>query len=188
VLGDVCGKGPAAALLAAEIQGILAAHASSTIAPSEALTRANQVLARRLIEGRFATISYSVVQPGGYLVHCNAGHNPPILLGATGLRRLERGGPILGAFERASFEEEAIRLEPGDLLVVFTDGITDALSAGEEEFGEERLVSCVEANRTLTPSALLECLVAAVETFGRDAEQNDDRTLLVMRYTGTEAP
>src|SRR5262245_42677981 len=78
-LGDVPGKGPPAALLAAEIQGILAAHSSSTIAPSDALTRANQVLARRPIEARFATISYGVVQPGGYLIHCNAGHNPPIL-------------------------------------------------------------------------------------------------------------
>jgi sigma-B regulation protein RsbU (phosphoserine phosphatase) len=183
-LGDVSGKGPPAALLAAEIQGILAAHSYSGSTPANTLSRVNDVLTRRPIDSRFVTVWYGVLSSAGCLTHCNAGHNPPLLVGRSGLRRLERGGLIVGAFKQATFEEETVQLDPGDVLVVFSDGITEALNTDGEEFGEERLLSCVKANPELTPTALLERLLDAVHQFTTGAVQNDDLTLLVLRYVG----
>jgi predicted ester cyclase len=183
-LGDVSGKGPPAALLAAEIQGILAAHSYSGSTPADTLSRVNDVLTRRPIDARFATVCYGVLSSAGYLTHCNAGHNPPLLVGRPGLRRLERGGLIVGAFKQATFEEETVQLDPGDVLVVFSDGITEALNIDGEEFGEERLLCCVKANPEIAPTALLERLLDTVHQFTTGAEQNDDVTLLVLRYVG----
>ena len=183
-LGDVSGKGPPAALLAAEIQGILAAHSYSGGRPADTLSRVNDVLTRRPIDSRFATVWYGILSSDGCLTHCNAGHNPPLLVGRYGLRRLERGGLIVGAFKQATFEEETVQLDPGDVLVVFSDGITEALNTNGEEFGEERLLSCVKANPELTPTALLERLLDGVQQFTTGAVQNDDLTLLVLGYVG----
>ena len=183
-LGDVSGKGPPAALLAAEIQGILAAHSYSGSTPADTLSRVNDVLTRRPIDARFATAWYGVLSSAGCLTYCNAGHNPPLLVGTYGLRRLERGGLIVGAFKQATFEEEMVQLDPGDVLVVFSDGITEALNPDGEEFGEERLLSCVKANPELAPTALLERLLDTVHQFTTSAVQNDDLTLLVFRYVG----
>jgi predicted ester cyclase len=185
-VGDVSGKGPAAALLAAEIQGVLAAHSYTADAPINAVARVNRVLTRRPIESRFATLAYGVLGPGGRLTFCNAGHNPPVLVLRSACRRLEVGGRILGAFEDTTFEQEVVQLDPGDVLVVFSDGVTEALNARDEEFGDERLMACVRASRELTPSALLERLLGALRDFTQGAAQNDDRTLLVMQYVGAQ--
>jgi serine phosphatase RsbU (regulator of sigma subunit) len=182
--GDVAGKGPPAALLAAQLQGILATQSYSEGTPSETLARANQVLMRRAVEARFATVLYGVFSRDGRVTYCNAGHNPPFLVGRRGVRRLETGGLILGAFREASYEDEAVSLQPDDLLVVFSDGVTEARNAAGAEFGEERLLACVKANRGLTPAALLEYLFATVDEFTVGAEPFDDRTGLVLRYNG----
>ena len=88
-------------------------------------------------------------------------------------------------FEQARFEDETVRLDPGDVLVVFSDGITDALNSDGEEFGEDKLVASVENHRDLEPAAVLDCVLDAVRRFSAAAAQNDDFTDLVLRYTGT---
>ncbi len=186
-LGDVAGKGPPAALLSAMVQGILSAQAPATVAPSATVTRVNQALIRRAIENRFVTVFYGVLHADGRLAFCNAGHNPPVLLGRTGVRRLETGGPIVGLFEFASFEEEGVQLEPGDWLVVFSDGVSEALSASGEEFGDDRIIECVQALRETTPRAMLDGLFARVRDFTAGAPQSDDVTALVMRYRSPAA-
>ncbi len=183
-LGDVAGKGPPAALLAAGLQGIFAGHAESGCTPAETMAHVNQALVRRTIQARFATVLYAALSCDGELTYCNAGHNPPLLVGRRGLRRLDTGGVILGAFTDATFEEETLRLEPGDQLVVFSDGITEALNPDGEELGEERLLSYVELNRKLAPEALLESLLGNVRQFTAGAVQSDDLTLLVLSYVG----
>ena len=183
-LGDVAGKGPPAALLAAELQGILAAYSHSGGTPADIMTHVNRLLGRRDAQSRFATVLYAVLSCDGQLAYCNAGHNPPLLVGRRGVRRLETGGLILGAFQHATFEEATLRLDPDDVLVVFSDGITEALNVNEAEFGEGRLLSCVNANRELPPGALLECVLETVHKFAGSAVQNDDRTALVLRYSG----
>ena len=185
-LGDIAGKGPPAALLAAQVQGVLAAQARLTVTPAETMSCVNHVLARRLLESRFATMLYGVLQPDGCLTYSNAGHNPPFLLGRCGVRRLESGGLILGAFKDTTFEQETLRLDPGDVLVAFSDGVTEALNADGEEFGEERLIACVTANKDAPPSVVLECILDRVRRFAGGSEQNDDLTALVLRFAGEQ--
>jgi sigma-B regulation protein RsbU (phosphoserine phosphatase) len=187
-LGDVAGKGPPAALLSAMMQGIFAAQAASSDSPSQTITRVNLALYRRGIESRFVTLMYGVLKPDGTLTYCNAGHNPPLVIsckaGVTSIRRLGQGGPIVGLFETAAYEEETVSLAPGDWLIVFSDGISEAMSASGEEYGEDRIVKCVEANSSLEPRQLLEALFGDVKVFAKGAAQSDDITGLVLRYGG----
>lgn len=181
VLGDVSGKGAPAALLAAQLQGILAAQSYSGCAPAETVTLANRVLVRRAVQARFATAFYGELSRDGRLTYCNAGHNPPVVIRERGTERLRTGGLILGAFKDAAFEEATTQLEPDDVVVVFSDGVTEALNAGGAEFGEERLLSCAKANRQLMPTAFLDRLLEAVRTFTVGKAQNDDLTALVLK-------
>jgi serine phosphatase RsbU (regulator of sigma subunit)/pSer/pThr/pTyr-binding forkhead associated (FHA) protein len=183
-LGDVAGKGPPAALLSAMMQGIFAAQAASSDPPSQTISRVNLALYRRGIESRFVTLMYGALYPDGRLVYCNAGHNPPLVIGKNGFRRLERGGPIVGLFEGASYEEETVQLTPGDWLVVYSDGVSEALSATGEEYGEARLLECVQANEGVEPQALLTALFRDVSDFARGAAQSDDITAMVLRFRG----
>jgi len=183
-LGDVAGKGPSAALLTAMIQGIFAAQTPSAETPAELIARVNRGLIRRSIQSRFVTLFYAALSRDGRLTYCNAGHNPPILVGRGGTRRLDRGGLIVGLFPTATFEEETLQLDPGDVLVVFSDGVSEAMSASGEEFGEDRLLACVNAHRNLPPQGLLDRLFSSVREFTAGAEQSDDVTALVLRYGG----
>ena len=111
------------------MQGIFAAQAASSDSPSQTIARVNLALYRRGIESRFVTLMYGVARSGRQLIYCNAGHNPPLVVGTNGVRRLECGGPIVGLFESATYEEETVTLAPGDWLIVFSDGVSEALSA-----------------------------------------------------------
>lgn len=183
-LGDVAGKGPPAALLSAMMQGIFAAQAAASDTPSQTIARVNLALYRRGIESRFVTLMYGALQPDGRLTYCNAGHNPPLIVGRGGVRRLETGGPIVGLFEHAAFEEETVALEPGEWLIVFSDGVSEALSADGEEFGEARIISTVTANPNTDPAGMLKAVFADVRAFAKGASQSDDITALVLRYGG----
>jgi sigma-B regulation protein RsbU (phosphoserine phosphatase) len=170
--------------MAAALQGILSAHAQAVGTPALTMTLVNETLVRRAVDARFATMVYGVVSRDGQLTYCNAGHNPPVLLGRRGLRRLETGGAIIGVFRQTRFQEEILQLDPGDTLVVFSDGLTEALNCDDHEFGEERLLSCLQANGELPASQLLECLLDDVRQFTVGAEQSDDLTVMVLRYLG----
>jgi serine phosphatase RsbU (regulator of sigma subunit) len=183
-VGDVAGKGAPAALLTAVIQGMFTALASLGMPPSQTLSRVNQGIFARAIESRFCTAFYAVITPGGQLACCNAGHNPPMVFTRTGVRRLEKGGLFLGMFEHAAFEQETIALEPGDILVAFSDGVTEAMNTSEEEYGEDRLRACVEAAAGTSPQEMLDGIFLSVREFSRGAEQSDDITALVLRYDG----
>ena len=183
-VGDVAGKGAPAALLTAMMQGVFASQASSGTGPAMTLSRVNQALIRRSVESRFATAFYAVLTTDGRLTYCNAGHNPPLLIRANGMERLETGGLILGLFEHATFEEETIRVAPGDILVIFSDGVTEALSLSGEEYGEDRLLECATRFREKSVPDLLDAILASVRQFTIGAVQSDDVTALVLRYVG----
>src|SRR5712692_10187869 len=172
-MGDVSGKGPAAALLAAMIQGMFAAAAPAGGGPAVTLSRITQWLAARRVEARFATLVYGVLSSDGRLVYSNAGHNPPALVARDGIRRLTTGGPILGVFVDAVFEEETLHLHHEDTLVMFTDGVTEARSASDEEFGEHRLMACLSTDAAASPTALLSHIFSAVREFCQHADQSD---------------
>ncbi len=181
-LGDVAGKGPPAALLSAMMQGIFAAQAAAADTPCQTIARVNLALYKRGIESRFVTLMYGTLEPDGRLTYCNAGHNPPLVIGSGGVRRLEVGGPIVGLFEGAQFQEETVSLAPGDWLIVFSDGVSEAMSASGDEYGEERIIGVAEKNRGAAPADFLNAIFADVRAFTKGAPQSDDITALVLRY------
>ncbi len=182
-VADVSGKGAPAALLTAVIQGVLAAQASSGGGPAATLARINEVLIRRAIESRFVTMFLAALTPDGQLTYCNAGHNPPFLLSGGTVRRLEKGGTICGLFPMACYEEETIPLKPGDLLVIFSDGISEALNAAGEEFGDDRILASVNQLAGRSVQDVLDGLVSTVRQFAAGTVQSDDMTTVVMRYS-----
>jgi sigma-B regulation protein RsbU (phosphoserine phosphatase) len=183
-LGDVAGKGPPAALLTVALQALFTAHAAAEGGPAATQARLNTALIRRAVDNRFATMVYGVLSPGGLLTYSSAGHNPPILFTRNTIRRLEQGGLVLGMFPGARYEEEAIQLDPGDVLVFFSDGISEAVDVAGDDFGDDRIISCLQPCLHLDPQMLLDRLLAAVREFSEGTVQHDDMTALVLRYTG----
>ena len=182
VVADVSGKGPAAALLTAVTQGVLATQTSFGGGPADAVARVNQILMRRTTGSRFVTLFFAALSEDGQLRCCNAGHNPPILVSGSGVRRLDTGGLICGLFEHATYEQETVQLQPGDLLVIFSDGISEALNAADDEFGDDRILECLRRNPEVSVSQVLECLMRAVKDFASGTDQSDDMTAVVVRY------
>jgi serine phosphatase RsbU (regulator of sigma subunit) len=181
LIGDVAGKGPAAALLAAMLQGMFAADPEAR-SPSAVLERINRRLLARDLGAKYATLVYAVLLASGRLIYCNAGHNPPVLLTAGGAERLTIGGPILGGFADATFTDGCLQLDAGDTLVMFTDGVTEARNAAGDEFGEDGLLARVAAGLGLEPAAVVERVLAGVRDFCATTEQYDDVTVAVTRF------
>lgn len=183
-LGDVSGKGAPAALLTAIVQGMFTVLASTAGGPADALGQINRGLLRRAVESKFVTLLYAALGPDGQLCYSNGGHNPPFVLKRDRVLRLETGGMILGMFEMAPYEEATVQLEPGDTVVVFSDGLSEAQNLAGEEFGEDRMIQFLEANRHASPADLRDGLIGLVREFSAGAPQSDDLTVLVVRYGG----
>jgi serine phosphatase RsbU (regulator of sigma subunit) len=183
-LGDVAGKGPPAALLSALMQGMLSAEAHLPNSPAEAVTNINRGLCRRGVESRFVTLMIGAIPPNGLLRYCNAGHGPPVVIGPAGVRRLDVGGPVVGLLPSAGFETGTLQLVPGDVIVVVSDGVSEAFSAAGEEFGEARVIETIAAAPDAPARTLVERLTAAVRTFTAGTVQGDDITVMVVRYVG----
>jgi sigma-B regulation protein RsbU (phosphoserine phosphatase) len=178
-MGDVAGKGPAAALLAALVQGMFVVEAHVGDGPAATMTRISQRLAARRLDARFVTFFYGVLSPDGGFIYTNAGHNAPVLLTASSTRRCAVGGPPLGTFADLAFHEESVRLNAGDTLVMFTDGVTEARNDRDEEFGDERLLNILALT---PPTDLLAKVLHTVREFSHHAEPTDDITVAVLRF------
>lgn len=183
-IADVVGKGIPAALLMSNLQAAVRAFATDTTGAANLCRQVNRILCGNIAEGRFISFVYCLVDPTSRLItYSNAGHYPPILLRAGGsIERLTAGGPVLGVFADASYEEASVPLDPGDRVILFTDGITEARNAADEEFGEERLIDAALANRGASSASLEQKLAADVRAF-TGGNYQDDATLIVM---GTE--
>ena len=164
---------------------MFSAEATYQTSAAAVMTRLNRGLLRRNLDARFLTACYGILAPDGTLTYCNAGHNFPVLITATGARRLDRGGLILGLFEQATFQEETISLQPGDRVIVFSDGVTDASNEAGDPFSDDRLLAAIETHHADGPQPLLEALTAEIQTFCGHAPANDDVTLLIVQYEGT---
>jgi sigma-B regulation protein RsbU (phosphoserine phosphatase) len=185
ILGDACGKGTAAALQAAVVQGVLATEPEAEAGPAQVMTRLNQALCRRMVPARFVTLFYGILSPDHRLRYCNAGLCRPLLLNRSSVHRLATGGPPLGLWSTARFEETSRTLHPGDLLAACSDGILDAEGVngnGAEEFGERRVLDVVWRHREKSTREIVESLVAAVGEFSAGTRPHDDMTAVVVRY------
>ena len=183
-VADVSGKGMPAALLAAQTQGIFSTRAEAMESPAAVMNQVNRTLSRRATKG-FVTMACAVVDGGGRLITCNAGHNPPLVLRADGkIDILEQGGLMLGPFENATFDEESTTLGAGDTVIIYSDGVTECTDRTGEFYGEDRVYECLRECAGLTANAVLERIVRSVSEFSGDAPQADDITVLVVRYLG----
>lgn len=180
VLGDVAGKGTSAALLTAVIQGIFAAEAEADDPPEKVLTRVNRALCRRAVDARFVTGFYGQIA-NGVLRYCNAGHNAPFLFTRHGAQRLETGGCVMGLFDSARYECGEVACASGDLLVVFSDGVTEAVNAQDDELGDDRLAGCLAQVRDRDAWDILTAVERDVRTFAGSVALRDDLTVMVIR-------
>jgi phosphoserine phosphatase RsbU/P len=181
-LGDVSGKGPPAALLAAMLQGMLTVEAQAQTSPSAMMSRLNRALLARGLGSQFATLVYGVLAPDGRFTYCNAGHNPPLAMREGQIRRLTTGGLVIGGFAEATYEEEVLQLQDQEIVCLFSDGVTEAKNHADEDFGEERLISCLVEKQASPVSGLVKSVLSAVHEFSGDAQQSDDITLVSMRF------
>ncbi|HEX5108407.1 MAG TPA: SpoIIE family protein phosphatase [Vicinamibacterales bacterium] len=187
-LGDVAGKGPPAALQAAAVQTNFAALAPVSENPAAAMSKINVALLRRAVEARFATMFYGTLEANGRLSYSNAGQEPPILVQTGGrVTKLDAGGPVLGLLPVASYDGGTLMLEHGDVVVVCSDGVTEARNAAGEEYGADRLIETLSRCHGMKPEAVMDTLMASVRTFVGGAPQADDITTLVVRFVGTPA-
>ena len=186
VIGDVSGKGMPAAIFMAVSRTLLKATALSGIAPAACLQQVNRLLHAENNSEMFVSLFYGVLDlHGGRIAFSNGGHNPPLLRSpASGVRRLASSqGCILGVFADAAYEDVSCAIAPGDILLLYTDGITEAMNPGGELYGEERLDSLARQDYG-TPRALVDAVVADVRRHSATAPQSDDLTLLAVTYRG----
>lgn len=182
VIADVSDKGVPAALFMALARSLVRAAALDGSTPAAALTRANRWITRDTEAGMFVTVFYGIIEPHtGHMRYCCAGHNPPLLFRADGeVETLHTPGIALGVLENIALEEREVCIAPGDVVVCYTDGVTEAINAAEEPFGVERLSATVAAMRTGRAQSILE---AITEALGRHAEGPlyDDVTLVIIK-------
>ena len=182
-LGDVSGKGLGAALLMANLQATLRGQSLHEIPVKDRLTRSNELLYRSTDPEKFATLFYGVLDLQHHtLTFSNAGHENPFLFKRGGdVLRLVTGGTVLGVLDQFPYEEEVVPVDPGDVLVVFSDGITEAFDLEDQQFGERRLEEVIRSCMPEPAEAIIGKIVAAVREYAGDAPQADDLTLVVMK-------
>jgi sigma-B regulation protein RsbU (phosphoserine phosphatase) len=180
-IADVVGKGIPAALLMSNLQAAVRAFASEAVEPSALCQQVNRILCGNIAEGRFISFFYCVLDAAaGVLTYTNAGHYLPMLVRADGsVARLGVGGPVLGVLPDAEYEQADVALAAGDRIILFTDGLTEARDAHDDEFGEQRLLAAAIEHRACSAPALQARLAEAVARFS-DGRLQDDATLMVL--------
>ncbi len=180
VVADVAGKGLPAALMMSNLQAQTQAIAETSQSPGEVVTRLNRGMSRTCPGNRFVTLFYAIADPAaGELVYSNGGHNPPFLLRASGgVERLEAGGPVLAILPAARYWEARCAFGPGDVLLMYSDGVTEAVNAADDEFGEERLLECVQRAACTSAQAVVDAVHTAVGAFSAGRPAADDITVV----------
>lgn len=184
VIADVSGKGVPAALFMALSRTLVRANVAGNARPSEAIRRAGNLIAEDDRSSMFVTLFYSVLDSKKKtLTYVNAGHNPPLMLrrDSGDIVLLEAKGIALGVIPNMELEEKEITLREGDIVVLYTDGVTEAINDKEEQFGQERLISIAEENRNLPASELVKRIRQEVTEFSQRQPQFDDLTLMILK-------
>jgi sigma-B regulation protein RsbU (phosphoserine phosphatase) len=184
VLGDVAGKGLPAALLMAKLQATVRALASQESSTAMLGEKTNRILCRDGLPNRFATMVYvQVTQDSGSVTVLNAGHPPPLVLRHDRMEELPSGAMALGIMADAPFSDNRVELADGDVMVMFSDGVTEAMNTDDEFFGDERVRGLLPALRGMDAQGIGRAVVAAVDAFVADTRPHDDLSLVVLRRT-----
>lgn len=184
-IGDVSGKGIGAALMMASLEASLRAQVSVVHDLAELMKRVNSLVYEASSANRYATLFYAEYDPQSRrLSYVNAGHNPPVILRksaeACEVFRLEAGGPVIGLLQE-SFQQDSFPLKPEDVVVLFTDGVSESLNSRDEEWGEDSLIEFAKTCHALPASEAMTRILAAADAFAAGASQHDDMTLVVLR-------
>jgi serine phosphatase RsbU (regulator of sigma subunit)/dihydrofolate reductase len=186
-IGDISGKGMSAALLMASLHASLRGQVLSGTGDLGAkMANVNRLLYAASDSNRYATFFYAELDCASRTLHyVNGGHNPPAVLrkedGAWRVFRLADGGPVVGLLADAVYKEQRLHLLPGDVLLAFTDGISEAMNASEDEWGEDRMIAEAQAHADLNAEELLQGLFREADAFAAGAPQHDDMTLVILR-------
>ena len=179
-IADGSGHGLPAALVVRDVYMGLRMATDRDFKIIRTLEKLNHIIHRGRLTTKFVSLFYGELETGGILIYCNAGHNPPFLLRKSGkLEFLRNGGPVLGPTPDATYTRGYVQLCPGDLLFMYTDGIIEAHDAREREFGTDRLVRLVRANRHRSAQEIGQEVLARVSKWGREDE--DDRTVVIVK-------
>jgi sigma-B regulation protein RsbU (phosphoserine phosphatase) len=183
-VGDVSGKGLSASFLMANVQATLRGQTLQEMPPNETLRRSNRLLYRSTDDERFATLFYGVLDPQKHTFEfSNAGHQDPFFYSPdSGMRRLvTKSSVVLGVVDDFQFQKDSIQVEPGDTLLLFSDGLIEAIDKSQHRFGENRLEALIEENRNETAEVLGRRVIEGVEEHIGDAPTEDDLTVVVVR-------
>lgn len=182
-LGDVTGKGMGAAMLMANVQATLRSQAFLKCSAQDSLINANKLLYESTPMDKFVTLFYGILDFANHrLLFSNAGHDPPFCRLSDGsLNRLKSGGMILGAFGAAGYQQEEIDIPPGTVLMVYSDGIPEAMNANREFFGEGRLEQVFTENVHCSAADIAAAIIGAVKAYAGAAEQSDDITIMIIK-------
>jgi sigma-B regulation protein RsbU (phosphoserine phosphatase) len=183
LIADVADKGTPAALFMAVCRTLLRAAAVSRTSPAATLARVNELLFNDAPTDLFVTVFYAVWDPAtGKIAYASGGHNPPLLVPASGdVRELKCRGIALSVVPSASFDEREVTLKPGDALVAYTDGVSEAMQEDYTEYGVDRLKEAVNAARGQAAATMLDSVLVDIENFVGGAAQNDDLTLWILK-------
>jgi sigma-B regulation protein RsbU (phosphoserine phosphatase) len=182
-LGDVSGKGMPASLMMMALHARVQVLAEDPGNLAAFMTRLNKATCANCPSNRFITFFFAMIDPAtGVMAYANAGHNPPIVMRASGeAKMLEGGGPVLGILPIAPYGEQHEQLDPGDLFVLYSDGVTEATNTDYEEFGEERFIEVLRRHRHEPAATIVTAVTQALAEFAGAAPQADDITLVVAR-------
>jgi sigma-B regulation protein RsbU (phosphoserine phosphatase) len=183
-IADVADKGVPAALFMALSRTLVRATSMSGRMPADALRRTNTLIMSDARSDLFVTVFYGLLHPrSGSFTYANAGHNPPLWLNIRSgkIQRLHQHGMALGVIPEVPLSEHAIQIDPGDVLALYTDGVTEALNIDGEEFGVERLEQVMQANADYSADEIVAAIEAAVDEFVGNEPPFDDFTLVVMK-------
>jgi len=182
-IADVAGKGVPAALMMSNLQATLHAMMTADVPLEAIVSRINNFVHRNSTLDKFITAFFAIFdRQNGTIVSINAGHNPPYLFHADGsFETLSEGGLLMGMFPNAPYKSESRQLREGDWLVMYTDGVNEAMNVNDEEFGEKRLEELIRAGRDTSAAGMIEAISNAVKQHTEGAPQSDDITLVVLR-------
>lgn len=186
VIADVSDKGAGAALFMAVARSFIRSYAHAGLSPIETLGRTNDLILDDAQSGMFVTVYHTVFYRGGQCRNVNAGHNQPLLYrrATHSLEFMPRGGRAIGWFAHNPLKETTFDLQPGDMLIYYTDGLTEAENAAKEFYGENRLSEVVLSVADQPASVVLHHILEDVEAFGAGVPLFDDLTIVVVRYSG----
>jgi sigma-B regulation protein RsbU (phosphoserine phosphatase) len=181
VVADVSGKGPGAALLMATLRAFLIAQIRQGRNPKDLTRDLNNFIHESSDPERYISFFYAELESDGKVQFVNAGHHPPMIVGGSKTQELGAHGLPLGFVPDVDYGESAAKMESGDILVLFTDGITDRENKGGTEFGQQRLQDVVKDAKGLSAKEILESSLTSVFHFGEDQPRQDDETLVIIK-------